>query len=385
MNLFFSCNKCESCSDKDVSLNFNKKGSINSFLNKNKKADISKDDILSNDSTNNLEIIDYPYHVNFNDNFISQSNTNRNGYEIKVPQRNYYLTNINKIEKLPSNKLDNSAINNNNNINNSLSDSSLILNNDESFLKNKALLSNYYANYENLKNKKMKMKLIPHNKPKTGKKLRKKFVFKIGMDKNNSDIILAKKSNKSNRKIFKLKQNKEKKILKTEINGVHPKVKKCKTNFSINLKNNEKTKNINTLNTKNILDRINYMKNRHYVTYNKCNKKEIIDANKKPKNISIKIYRYKKMLKNYSYKNCSSINKKIKKEYILPIIKFSNSSEDNKQSFKNKNNINICRKTTNSTDNNKINLNFSYLLPNKKDYKDNHYLSKSYINPFGKI
>lgn len=376
MNLFFVCKKCESCSDKDVLLNYSKNNSRTSLINKNEKVDIPKDEIISNDSTNNLEIIDYPYPFNFNDNFSSQSNTNK--YNIKVPQRSYYLNNMNKIEKIPNDQLDKNSTNSNNK-NNSLSNSSLILNNDESFVQNKALLSNYYENYENLKNKKMKRmkKKIPNKKPKTSKKAVKKIGLKIMKEKNNSYVILTKKNIKSNSLILKIKQNQEKEV---KTNEEYPKIKKSKTNFFTN--GRKSAKNIIELNTESILQRINHITNKDYVTYNKYSRKQSKNNSKN----STKIYQCKNNIKNNSYKNCKSTNKMKKKAAFFPKNEFLDSSMENKRSFIFKNNINIYRNTTtNYVEKKKNNINFSYLWLNKKDIRDNHYLSKSYINPFDKI
>jgi hypothetical protein len=336
MNLFFVCRKCESCSDKDVLLNYSKKNSRTSLINKTEKNDIQKDEIISNDSTNNLEIIDYPYPFNFNDNFSSQSYTNK--YNIKVPQRNYYLNNMNKIEKLPNDQLDNNSININNK-NNSLNNSSLILNNDESFIQNKVLLSNYYENYENLKNKKMKKmkRKIPNKKPKTGKRALKKIGLKIMNEENNSNI-LTEKNIKSSSQILKIKQNQEKAV---KTNEECPKIKKSKTNFFINRK--KKAQNIIELNTKSILQRINHIKNKDYTTYNKYSIKET--KNKNSKNIWTKIYQGKNNIKNNSYKNCKSTNKTIKKVVFFPINEFLDSSKENKHLFIVKNNVNTYRNT----------------------------------------
>ena len=373
MSLFFECQKCEICYDKDVLLNFNKKNSRSSLLNKNEKVDISKDEIISIDSTNNLEIIDYPYHINFNANFSSQTNTDK--YNIKVPQRNYCLNNMNQIEKIQNSQLDNNTINGNN-INNSLNNSSLILNNGESFVQNKALLSNYYENYENFKNKKKKkMKIkIPHKKSKVGKKAVNIFGLKDSIQKNNSYVILTKKDIKSKSQILTIKQNREKEM-KTE--GEYPKIKKSNTNFFTNI--SKKEKNIIVLNTESILQRINYRKNKDYLAYNKYSRKQSKKNSKNSIITSKKIYQGKNNIKNNSYKNCKSTNKIIKKDAFL------DSSKENKRSFIVKSNLNIYRNTTNYVEKKKNNINFSYLWLNKKEFRDNHYLSKSYVNPFDNI
>ena len=77
-------------------------------------------------------------------------------------------------------------------------------------------------------------------------------------------------------------------------------------------------------------------------------------------------------------KDKSNSNKKLNK--ITNNIK-----SENKRSFIVKSNLNIYRNTTNYVEKKKNNINFSYLWLNKKEFRDNHYLSKSYINPFDNI
>ena len=372
MNLLLMCNKCESCSDKDVFLNYNKNSSKNSLMHH--KVEISKKEIISNDySINNLEIIDYPYSFNFNNNFTP---LNSNNYNIKIPQNDYYLNNITKVEKLPNNQFDNSTINDKDSMN-SLNSSSLIINNDESFLKNKALLSNYYTNYENLKNRNLKIKLIPNKKVKTSKKISKKIRLNIDVGKNSSHIFKDKRAIKSSSQIFKMKKNnKEIKVAKT-VSDEYQKVKKCKTNIIMNT-NDSKKKTNNILNKKNILGRVNYIKNKNYISFNEPKNKE--RKNKLDLNGIKKIFKGNIFCKNYSFKKNKLSKKKVS---FLPKRQFSNSSKGNNCLLINKNIIKSYRNTTtNKLDNKKININFSYLLINNRD---NHSLSKSYINPFDKL
>lgn len=288
MNFFnLVCNKCENCNENEILLNYNKKSSKNSLINH--KVDIPKDEIISNDSTNNLEIIDYPYAINFNQGFIpnlSQKNNN-----LKQPQSNYYINKVNKIKNLPTDQLDNSNIKSNSK-NNSLSSSSLIVKNEDNFLQNKVLLTNYYENYENNKKKEIQKKIIPYKKiikdinnnfcNRRSERTNKKFEEKTDVIiKRVAESFSAKKNNKSNSQILNMKNNNKKiKIMKTEF-GDYQKIKKSKTNFIIRNRSNKTRKNIIL---KNNLIKEKFLRKNIYITYNKNNNKNPLNKLKKINN-----------------------------------------------------------------------------------------------------
>lgn len=443
MNLvYLVCNTCEGVSEKDIPLNLKKKNSKNSIINQN--IEIPKDEILSNDSTSNLEIIDYPYAINYSENYSSQFLVN--DLNVKRPTNDFYLNHIKNIQKLPNNKLESNNINSSS-IRNSLGESSLIVNNEDNIIQNKALLSNYYENYENLKKKNIIKKYIPKNnnkKIKNDKNNCKKLIIKIDMGKKYINTILTKNYSSINQ-IFKLKKkDKEIKTVRTDIKK-YKTIKKCKTNFKIDLpkkiqkiyQNNRNTeihhnnkvilnnkslilknKNINNNNNNKILNnnnsfvinnkniRINHKKlilnhknnylnnnnnncidkekylNKKYISYCEDNNKNKKSQEKAPVNKLKKIYKGANTLDHNKYKNKSS-NKIGKKYSLLPKMKFSNSSNKIKDSLINKMYANNYRNTTtNNIENRRNNFDFSYLWLSNRDTT---YLSKSYINPFDKI
>ena len=388
MNLFYLvCNKCENCNEKEVLLNYNKKNSKNSLINK--KVEIPKDEIISNDdSTNNLEIIDYPYAFNFNQGFIS--NPSQNNYNLKQPQSNYYINKVNIIKNLPTDQLDNSNIKSNSK-KNSLSSSSLIVNNEDNFLQNKVLLTNYYENYEKFKKKGIQKKIIPYkkiNKDKNNNLCNKseRNNTKIGekaymITKRVVESFSSKKNNKSNSQILNMKNNnKDTKRMKNDL-GDYPKIKKSKTNFIMRNRNNKTRKKI-ILKNKNNLVKERFLKKNIFITHKKNNN------NKNPLTKLKKIVKgFHNTKQNYS-KYKKSFNKFDKKNLLFYTkAKYNHSSNNNSHSLTNKMSFNNYRNAnttnaTNYTGRKTNNLNFSYLwLYNK----DNHYLSKSYINPFDKF
>ena len=134
-----------SCNKPNI-LRLNPKEVLNSSIsNKNCKQnnkDLTKalDDDEINEFSNNLEIIDYPYSVNNNDDTtIKMNSTNKNK---------------NTINKISKDELIDTSSNN----------SSIIINNEDTLQKNKILLNNYYINCKiinvnninNIKNKDIK-------------------------------------------------------------------------------------------------------------------------------------------------------------------------------------------------------------------------------------
>lgn len=155
MNNFFSCQKLNSSSKNILSNSENSK--INKerkkFSNNEEKNDndnIEQKQLFLkhdyNDSMYNLEVIDYPYSSNNNDDATIKMNLeykgqNENNFINKKPKE----TNLN----LFLNRKENQGLKNNNfNKYQNLSDnSSGIINNEDSLLHNKMLLNNYYINY----------------------------------------------------------------------------------------------------------------------------------------------------------------------------------------------------------------------------------------------
>jgi len=142
MNIFnFVFGACNNIRRESIS-NFSKKDSkILSGINRNERR---KEEILSTDTTNNLEIIDYPY-----------SNNITEEISFQIDSFDYYKINDkNEIQNIISDLDDCNILNNNDyNRKNSLNNSSEIINNEDNLSKNKALLNNYYSNSQNLKNK----------------------------------------------------------------------------------------------------------------------------------------------------------------------------------------------------------------------------------------
>ena len=116
------CNKCQDNSEKDILLSINSKESRNSI--RMKKTKNTHNEALSNNSTNNLEVIDYPYITNTKNNL--SMITNKNIFlRLQLDKYNLDLEKIN-------NKNDNSL--------NCKSNSSIVMINEDSYRQNKALL-----------------------------------------------------------------------------------------------------------------------------------------------------------------------------------------------------------------------------------------------------
>ena len=385
--LYLVCNKCENCSEKDVNMNFNKKSSKTSLINN--KMEIPNDEKISNDSTNNLEIIDYPYSKNYNEEFstkIDSNNFNRN-----INQNNYYMSNINKIKKLTNDFLDSN--NSNKSPKHSLNSSSIVINNDDNFLQNKKFLSNFYSQNEKINDN--KKNIVPHKriiiKNKNNKiiydkkNIRKKIGLKIDVDKKRIKKDLNKNNNKSNSQVISMKNSKRKfKTVKPYLEE-YQKIKKNKTSFVMRGKSNKIKSNLYIQN-KNMLDKDIFLKRKNFIFYNEYQNKDKIQKNKTPINKLKKVDKYGNNINKIFYMNNNnkSLNNIEKKYVFLSKEKINDSSNEISNSLTNKNNlVNNYRNTTTSYGYNKKNiLNFSYLWLNNRD---NHYLSKSYINPFDKI
>lgn len=382
------CNKCDNCNERDIYLNMNKKDSKNSLINKN--IDLPKDEIISNDSTNNnLEIIDYPYSINIREEYISKFAAKK---KLNPSKNNHFIGDNNKVKKIPEEKINNFNTIFNNSQKNSITSSSLIMNNDDSFIQNKALLSNYYSNCQKLKNKNMKKNNIPVKKNKNPKnnisfrhgKNGYKTGLKVEMCKpDDIDPLLSKKKIKSSSQIIKSK--KKTKDNKINILDDDYEMKKCNTDFII-IKNNvidNNKKNINLKNKKNNMKEKN-LKNKKCITYRVYNNNDINHDSKTPINKLMRKGKDINNIKKSFYRKNKSLNKVGKKYAFMPKNKLSNSSSSNyTYSFllSSKNVLNNRTTTLNNCEIKRNYLNFSHLWLNNKDIRN---LSKSYVNPFDK-
>ena len=378
MNLLFLFCKCENYSENDINLNLNKKTSRNS-LRKN-KIDNQNDEILSNDSTSNLEIIDYPYTKNYKEEKISTLNSNN--VNINNSPSNYYMSNINKVKKITNDLIDNDIFNNKspkNSINNS---SSIIVNNDDNFLQNKAFLSNFYSNCESINKKIGKKDMVPNKKfikKNRNKNLRKKLRSKMDIGKPYSGLDFIKMNQKSNSQTISAKNiNRKNKTIKSCLDGFR-KIKKCQTNIAIHDKG-DKLKTNKIKKNKKLLNKI-HPKRKNFISYNQYKNKDEIKEGKKSLNIIKNVY---KVCININYINKSydishnKLNNSDKKFISVPRRTRNSSYSGIGNPLTNKNNLN-----TNSYGCKKKNiLNYSYLWLSNRE---NNCLSKSCANPFDKI
>lgn len=147
------CIKCENSSEKDILLSINTKESRNSI--RIKKTKNSFNEVISNNSTNNLEIIDYPYMTNSKDNLS------------KLTKENIYLR-----LQLDKKNLEKENNKKNNDISfESKSNSSIVMLNQDSYRQNKELLDKMRLNKnkndkikENINNQKIIENLLYSNK-----------------------------------------------------------------------------------------------------------------------------------------------------------------------------------------------------------------------------
>jgi len=359
--VFGTCQNIE----KDSLMNFYKKNSRTSLDiidNENRN-----EEILSNESTNNLEIIDYPYSNNMNGecNFpIMNINENLNRMKFFQDSYNANISNNDTIKNIFNENSNNDNILNQrykNNSLNSLNGSSDIISNEDNLRHNKALLSFYNHN----KNKEP-IKKIENNETKV-KNIFSKFGTKIEISSPDTDTFLSKKSNKS--KSPKDKMSKIKINLKKS-----NKLEKCNTNFVSfrNKTNNKLGKNKTTKNLKSL--NVNHNNNKKRGIINTC---KISNYNKnifkkKKNNPPIR----NKLQKNSNYEK-NSINKSISKIFKnISICNYNTNISINKtKSIKSISRNDI----SNYRENNGNSLNYSLLRINNKD---NHYKSNTIFNPF---
>ena len=145
MNLFFSCNKSHT-STKNILEN-------QKNLSNNKEEKINKKNLLqptnelnyNNDSAYNLEIIDYPYSLNYNDENTVTMNSGKENNDSK--NKTIFINNLNPLNILQEERNNRLKFLKNNLDTNNLNESSIINNNDDNIPQNKMMLNNYYINY----------------------------------------------------------------------------------------------------------------------------------------------------------------------------------------------------------------------------------------------
>ena len=145
MNLFFSCNKSNT-SIKNILENQNN-------LSSNKEEKINKKNLLqptnglnyNNDSAYNLEIIDYPYSLNYNDENTITMNSGKENDDSK--NKTIFINNLNPLNILQEERNNRLKFLKNNLDTNNSNESSIINNNDDNIPQNKMMLNNYYINY----------------------------------------------------------------------------------------------------------------------------------------------------------------------------------------------------------------------------------------------
>ena len=178
MKIFFACNKPSSSSLNNYYTNPDNSSKNNEEKNNKENLLLSTNDI--NDSTYSLEIIDYPYSSNYNDDKTVTMNSAKKN--IKTKDKTNILKNNYNPQKILKDETNNSIkFFNYDFYNNSSNSSSAIINNEDIIIQNKMLLTAYYQNYNNLNlnninsknnNKKKQMKCnIQKNKIK-GKKIK---------------------------------------------------------------------------------------------------------------------------------------------------------------------------------------------------------------------
>ena len=418
MNLFFSCNKSNS-SVKNILEKQNNS-------TKNKEENINEENLLqstnelnyNNDSTYNLEIIDYPYSSNFNDEKTETMNSNEQNNDSKNKTK-LILNNLNPhniLQKERNNQIE--FLKNNLDTYNS-NDSSIINNNDDNIPQNKMLLKNYYINYNiinvnnvnNICNTDIKDEM--NNVFNSNKKNEKEICgsnSKVKVDYPNPDSGLHISKSKNNIYFFNFKSTvdiKKKLSKKIKCNLKKNSKSKCNKTIEIQKKNaahyrSNKTLEVNGLNNETIskiylksyntsylylnkslnnisINKINIGKFRNKRNKNKENQKFNIIKSRKSLNKSktINIQRHK------TIQQINQINKKrksilfLKKNAQSKSIYFSNSSF--KISLLNKKGDNPDNKGNNNQ--NKINNNTNNRIV-KNRIKKKLVNKNVYINPF---
>ena len=337
MNLFFSCKK-HNYSSQNILTNYEnskKNEEKKSIKNKEKEDNKGKEQLLllnndSNDSFNNLEIIDYPYSINNNkDDATEEMNS---PYKYKEAQNlvNQITNEISSNLLYEGQENKNQRQRNFNFYQNSSDTSSGIIKNENSVQKNKTLLNNYY-NLIKLNNVN-KVSKFPNSKKEKNNLSDKMNIAKIKVtddiseekfecpcppcpDSQDLNKLLNKSKTKFFKTIFILSDNSKKKVQKNNLIKINNNrvVKKNKTIESQG-KNKEKFKfkKVIEINNSYIGNRGNISKDNSKIYNTRC-----VYVNKSDNNI--KEYKvYKGKLKNIMNKKmeCQTINV-IKKGKIL--------------------------------------------------------------------
>ena len=249
MNIFFSCDKSNS-SRKNTFLN-NSNPSVNENEKRNEEKQLLSINTNNEYSTDNLEIIEYPYSHNINDDItVKMNSTYKN--QRTINKTNEIIKDVNSSQLRMQKQKDNLKFFDFNFFKNSSNNSSVIINNDDYVPGNKMMLHNYYINYNiinSINSNSIDLKKEKNVVNKSNKSWKKNDVNLIktkieypGPDRDN--CIYKKKYSVFNSSISKtdLVRNKSKKIKKN--------LKNKKFNRTIELKNISKEKyNYNTLKT----------------------------------------------------------------------------------------------------------------------------------------
>ena len=334
MNIpFLACNKCK-ISESFLGL---KDPIINNDNKTNDKISNSSKD--NNNSTNNLEIIDYPYPTNFNQDEIYYNNSN--GKNLKTDE-NYENKNNESFMKVHGSLED--TLDNNYGINKvTLNSSSGIIKNEDSITQNKIILKNLYFK-KNTSNNDNEKKNKNNNIP---------FDEKI-MEKNKNNIIFKIINNEKNRK----KENEQAK-----------KAEKKNKNLKHRNKINNNILIFNTDQQNNLTERIPKLINNNY----KENNNEIKYTHRIISKTKICLKKSKKLIKNKTGFFAQQNNKKIS----LNVDTSKNFAKESKNKNKIKNikhiESNIKKNKNNNNINIKENILFKKRMKNIWNHKSHHY------------
>ena len=291
----FSCNKCNS-SPKSSFL-FQKDNSMNNKENNNKE-DLLLPSDDNNDTSDLLEIIDYPYSLNNNEDKTIEMDSNHKNIFNRSKINSVFNNNINAPSFLLEEKNNNNRnLFNNNFYNNSSNNSSGIINNEDSIIQNKMLLNNYYNNENNKNRNNNQVKKISNTLNSINlenKKNHYNIGIKVEFPSYDNEITFS----KVNKNVFQCRLNKtifpNKKIRTKKKNLNKDKaIKKNNTNFfSFKPIKNKKTINFSkTLETnKSYIDKEKYLKYNTKIIYDTYD----LNVNRSTNNIkAIKLFRGK--------------------------------------------------------------------------------------------
>lgn len=424
----FVCNNCNFAEKENHIL---LKGYKIKQYNNPKKLDIKKEeyktssiDDNNSSSTNQLEIIEYPYNLEFN-NEDDSLELNLKAAKMQL-EKNLGMFNDDISNRSNQNLWEEGNYEGTNFKSITANNSSVIINNEDNISQNKILLKNLYSNYNNNNENNKKKNLIKKNgnKKVKGKKLKK-------LKKNSSNTKTLNKlshenynfTDKIGDKIFGIKVNypcPDKEIEKFSLE--EPK--------NINSDKKIKLKNLNTINLKkyqNSDNKINYFNHKKLDIINNendnKNRKTInVESEMHLKDLKEKNYNYKiSTVKIYSKFRERLFNDKINYVKKNTLTKYNDKKRIiNKDIFRNKTNYRIKsgnKKMAQTANNNLLNtyndnyrklllnrinkksINYNKTLSNysirnyrysnlfhfkKKNIITNLFMSKTYMNPFDK-